>query len=193
MFNQIQRRLRAVLASGAALALVLTTSLTFAPPAIAHRAERGHPAPLPALAVPVTGTLNDEPATGTLTIRRFVRAPSNEQPVSALGTLILKSATRTSVTQVTLPLTLPGLPGQEVSTQQISCEILTLSLGTLDLNLLGLTIHLDPVHLDVSAVPGAGNLLGNLLCAIVGLLDPFSLADLGTLLDLLNQLLGLLG
>lgn len=52
-----------------------------------------------------------------------------------------------------------------------ACTILDLTLGPLDLNLLGLRIQLNQVELDITAVPGAGNLLGNLLCAIAGLLD----------------------
>jgi hypothetical protein len=51
------------------------------------------------------------------------------------------------------------------------CRILTLDLGSLDLNLLGLRIQLNRVMLDITAVPGPGNLLGNLLCAIAGLFD----------------------
>ncbi|HEX5706866.1 MAG TPA: hypothetical protein VFX96_06205 [Pyrinomonadaceae bacterium] len=73
---------------------------------------------------------------------------------------------------------------------QLSCEILRLSIGTIDLDLLGLTVHLNPVLLIVSAVPGAGNLLGNLLCAIVGLLD--GVGTLVQIVNLLNQLLALL-
>ena len=49
--------------------------------------------------------------------------------------------------------------------------MLHLVLGPLDLDLLGLVVHLDKVVLDITAVPGAGALLGNLLCAVVGLLD----------------------
>jgi len=74
------------------------------------------------------------------------------------------------------------------------CTILTLDLGPLHLDLLGLVIDLAPVNLDITAVPGAGNLLGNLLCAVAGLLDgPLSLtAVLGQIVTLLNQLLGVL-
>jgi len=43
-------------------------------------------------------------------------------------------------------------------------------LGPLDLNVLGLTVHLNQVVLNITAVPGAGNLLGNLLCAAANLL-----------------------
>jgi hypothetical protein len=47
------------------------------------------------------------------------------------------------------------------------------------------------VHLNITAVPGAGNLLGNLLCAVAGLLDGPS--PLNAVVALLNQLLGALG
>lgn len=53
-----------------------------------------------------------------------------------------------------------------------TCDILKLRLGPLDLDLLGLKVHLDRIVLDITAEAGPGNLLGNLLCAIAGLLDP---------------------
>jgi hypothetical protein len=56
---------------------------------------------------------------------------------------------------------------------------------------LGLVIDLSDVHLDITAVPGAGNLLGNLLCAIAGLLDQG--APLNSIVGLLNRLLTGLG
>jgi len=62
--------------------------------------------------------------------------------------------------------------------------------GPLDLNLLGLTVHLNEVVLDITAVPGAGNLLGNLLCAVANLLNGLSINLLGTALtNVLTQLL----
>ena len=73
-----------------------------------------------------------------------------------------------------------------------ACTILTLDLGPLHLDLLGLVIDLAPVNLDITAVPGAGNLLGNLLCAVAGLLDgPGN--PLGGIAALLNRLLTGLG
>jgi hypothetical protein len=75
------------------------------------------------------------------------------------------------------------------------CDILNLDLGPLDLNLLGLAVVLQPVILDIVAVPGAGNLLGNLLCAVAGLLDGNGgiIAGLvGQISRLLNQILGIL-
>ncbi len=61
-------------------------------------------------------------------------------------------------------------------TQAGACDILNLSVGPLDLNLLGLDVVLDdcdggPVTVDITAQPGGGKLLGNLLCNLAGLLD----------------------
>ena len=79
------------------------------------------------------------------------------------------------------------------SSSAAACDILNLVLGPLDLNILGLEIHLQRVVLDIVAVPGAGQLLGNLLCAVAGLLDGGPLAGLlGQLSALLNQILAAL-
>ena len=72
-----------------------------------------------------------------------------------------------------------------------ACEILHLELGPIDLNLLGLVVHVDQIVIDITAQPGPGNLLGNLLCAIAGLLDQPG-APLSIITDLLNSLLDLL-
>ena len=72
-----------------------------------------------------------------------------------------------------------------------ACDVLNLVLGPLDLDLLGLQIHLDRIVLNIVAQSGAGNLLGNLLCAVAGLLDGTGV--LGRITDLLNQILGRLG
>lgn len=63
-----------------------------------------------------------------------------------------------------------------------TCDILNLALGPIELNLLGLNVLLDncaggPVTVDVTAEPGAGNLLGNLLCSLSGLLDNGTVPD----------------
>jgi hypothetical protein len=71
------------------------------------------------------------------------------------------------------------------------CDILHLELGPLDLNLLGLEVVLDdcaggPVVVDITGERGRGNLLGNLLCGLLG----SGRAGLGsTLGDILGQLL----
>lgn len=97
---------------------------------------------------------------------------------------------------VAIPVSLDSSPaaaatvaGRQISTQA-TCDVLLLILGPLHLDLLGLTVDLNQVVLDIAAQTGAGNLLGNLLCAVVGLLD-----GVGTLIDianLLNQILDIL-
>jgi hypothetical protein len=56
-----------------------------------------------------------------------------------------------------------------------ACDILDLVLGPLGLKSLGLEVHLNQIILDIVAQSGAGNQLGNLLCAVAGLLDGASL------------------
>lgn len=67
-----------------------------------------------------------------------------------------------------------------------SCSILDLDLGPLHLDLLGLVVDLNEVQLDITAVRGPGNLLGNLLCAVAGLLDGGG--PLTGIQNLLNQI-----
>jgi len=92
-------------------------------------------------------------------------------------------------------------PAQVIEPPEGSCEILTLVLGPIDINLLGLRIQLfgeteqDPITILIYAVPGPGNLLGNLLCALAGILDPNpnTPAGLNQTVRLLNRILAALG
>jgi hypothetical protein len=72
-----------------------------------------------------------------------------------------------------------------------ACQILRLEIpGGLQLDLLGLVVDLAPVDLQVRGERGPGNLLGNLLCAITGLLDGAgALSGILNLLDRINTLL----
>ena len=91
------------------------------------------------------------------------------------------------VGHVTRHVTIPVKNAKNVQAQAV-CDVLHLVLGPLDLDLLGLEVHLDKVVLDIVARSGAGNLLGNLLCAVTGLLDgnQFRLASI------LNRILSIL-
>lgn len=168
-------------------ALVLVGALGFGPglaaanaatPTAASGVQTAKPA---ATSVPVTGTLPDGSAfTGS---------------VSDLTASVVDGALTLTGT-----ITGTGLPtgGTDFSTvvQDLAvtggCDILNLDLGPLNLDLLGLVIDLAPVSLDITAVPGAGNLLGNLLCAVAGLLDgPGGL--LNGIAALLNRILTGLG
>ena len=176
-------RFKIALATALAAAAALVTGLTIAPAASA-----AHGTPNLA-AIPVTGTIQSIGGTfnGTASIQNF--AVQNGQLV-ANGTLtgtLLDSVGNTIGTVTNTPVSLP------VSTAGTgSCQILDLRLGPLDLNLLGLVVHLDTVHLNITAQPGPGNLLGNLLCAVAHLLDNTGTANT-TLQNLLNILNGLLG
>ena len=108
----------------------------------------------------MTGTLPDGTA--------FTGALSN-LTTSVVGGVLTLTGT---ITGTGLPAggTTFTAPIQDLVTPN-GCTILTLDLGPLHLDLLGLVIDLAPINLDITAVPGAGNLLGNLLCAVAGLLD----------------------
>jgi hypothetical protein len=70
------------------------------------------------------------------------------------------------------------------------CSILDLDIGAIHLDLLGLVVDLAPIHLDIRGETGPGRLLGNLLCALAGLLDPPGpLAAILDLIDRINRLL----
>jgi hypothetical protein len=67
------------------------------------------------------------------------------------------------------------------------CDILFLDIQPITLNLLGLEVLTSRITVDVNAIPGEGNLAGNLLCSLAGLLD--GLPDtLGQVTDQLNQI-----
>jgi hypothetical protein len=87
-----------------------------------------------------------------------------------------------------------GASARRIAAVQQTCQILRLVLGPLDLNLLGLRIQLNQVILNITAEQGPGNLLGNLLCAVAGLLDGTSLppSQVAQLLNLVLSLIALL-
>jgi hypothetical protein len=172
------------------LMLVLLALMTafVAAATIAPTAAAKPPAMAP-ITVPATGTFTDALGgtgtfAGTMTVERFVSQNGQLAAVGTVtGTLTNSAGTvlGTDTSQVTAAVT----------QAQGSCQILHLELGPLDLDLLGLVVHLDKVVLDITAQQGPGNLLGNLLCAIAGLLD--SNQPTNVLAQLLNQLLALLG
>lgn len=160
---------------------------------------------LPASAAPsaATPTVAAAPTTGTATI-----APADiNQTIAGVGTFVgtftpTKFTTQNGQLAVTglVEGTLTTLTGQVINVSQNvttvvtdatankACTILTLDLGPLHLDVLGLVVDLNQVQLDITAVPGSGNLLGNLLCAVAGLLDQGQVSGLASLL---NRLLGL--
>ena len=73
----------------------------------------------------------------------------------------------------TAPLTLstPTPTTSAVTADLASTPILDLNLNAIHLNLLGLTVDTSPICLDITAQPGPGNLLGNLLSDVANLLN----------------------
>jgi hypothetical protein len=119
-----------------------------------------------------------------LNINQFT---NNGGTLGGTGTLSLGLAGNQTTRQVDLGNTL-----QEAAT---ACNILNLDLGPVHLNLLGLDVTLDncdngPVTVDVTAVPGPGNLLGNLLCGVTHALDGGGIGgQVNAILGKINRLL----
>lgn len=154
------------------------------------------------LSAPISGTWNGTPFTGVLTVTRFA---VENGAVVALGTLsqVTGELPAEAIAALTgeilrLPVGLPTGAAADAGAADAGprCNVLALLLQPLNLDLLGAVVDLDEVDLDITAVPGAGNLLGNLLCSVAGLLDPNGLLSgltdsvLGPLLDGLNGLVG---
>ena len=164
-----------------ALGLVPGATAANAAPSTSHSQAVAAAQPA-ATTLPVTGTLPDGSA--------FTGALSN-LTTSVVDGVVQLSGTITGTGLPTGGTTFTA-PIQDVTATQ-GCSILNLDLGPLNLDLLGLVVDLSPVSLDVTAVPGAGNLLGNLLCAVAGLLDGGPAGALNGVAALLNRLLTGLG
>lgn len=168
--------------TGWAVMMALTAALGTIPAATASAQGNKNANPL---LVPVTGTVAAVgTVTGTLAISRFAIQDGQLVAVGSLTATVTDLAgtvIRTIVRQVSVP----------VASATSSCDILSLVLGPLHLDVLGLQIDLNQVVLNITAQQGAGNLLGNLLCAITGLLDAGTLDQ--QLVSLLNQVIAALG
>jgi hypothetical protein len=143
--------------------------------------------------VPVTGEAeNGRQFEGTFTIKRFIQRDGRAWAVGTLrGELKNRSVVRRGVR---MPVTLAetgSTSAQPPVPTPGACSILTLTLGPINLNLLGLRVATNEIRLLVEAIPGAGNLLGNLLCAITNLLNPSANTPLAQLVQVLNALLAL--
>jgi len=168
-----------VVSLGLILALVSMTLLpSIGSAAVAPQGQQ------PGLQIPISFTSPNGAFTGVFTLSRFV---AQNGQLAAVGTLTgtVTNSTGQTVGAVARNLTL------SLINISATCDILHLELGPLDLNLLGLVVHLDKIVLDIDAQSGPGNLLGNLLCAVANLLNGGG--PLSQLVNLLNQILGILG
>jgi hypothetical protein len=173
-------RNKAVLAAMAILLALVT--LTAVPAAAYGQHTPFHQIPIAGDIPAIDGTFE-----GTFDLERFVRQGGQILAVGTLTGTLFDAAGNVIGTVENFPVRLPVNIGQNST-----CEILFLQLGPLNLDLLGLVVFLDTVTLEITAEQGPGNLLGNLLCAIAGLLDnPGNLTN--QLTQLLNQILRILG
>ena len=176
----------------AALAALTVCAVSLGAAGTASAAQE--PAPL-TKTVALTGTKGFK---GTYTIDRFA---SRGGKLVAIGTVkgTLRKAGKTrrvSKKNVVMPAAVTGQgPANSATASQTqppipptpnACQILRLDIGAIDLNLLGLRVRTNPINALIEAVPGAGNLLGNLLCAVTNLLNPTG--ALGQLTGAINNL-----
>lgn len=174
---------------GVVLAIICATAL-MAPVAAGAKTSHATTQATSLKRIPVTGTAhNGKSFTGRMTVTQFV---TRHGRTFALGTLTGRVGRRFVARQVAMPVTVPAAsptPGMKRAALA-ACPILHLVLGPLNLNLLGLNVSLNQVVLDITAVPGAGNLLGNLLCSVSNLLNTQSILgqELTGLLNIVQQL-----
>ena len=141
---------------------------------------------------------------GHFNVDRFVSRNGKTYAVGTLtGKLGKKSVKRSNVA---IPAQVQKSSAGSAQAAAV-CPILHLVLGPVNLNLLGLHVTLgggalanQPIVLDITAVSGPGNLLGNLLCGVSNLLNGTGILNgIGTtsltpgltagLLNLVNTLL----
>ena len=141
----------------------------------------------------ITGTNKGKDFKGTYAIKRFERRGGKLVAVGTLkGTLKNRKVTRKNVR-------IPAALSEAAQSSQVppvptpgACRILNLGLNPIDLNLLGLRVATSRIAALIEAVPGANNLVGNLLCAVTGLLGPDVLAGaINNLAAALNAILAL--
>jgi hypothetical protein len=165
--------------AGAVFATALVGLLAFASAGVAAPPSSSSTlVSVPVSAADPTGTF-----AGTLNITNFV---AQNGQVSAVGTLVgtVTNLVTGAVTTISQSVTAP------LQAATGSCSILHLDLGPIDLNVLGLQLTTNEIVIDLSAQPGPGALLGNLLCGITNALN--SGASATAIANLLNNVLGLL-
>ena len=178
----------------AALAVLMVCAVSLGAAGTASAAQEPAETPL-TKKVALTGTKGFK---GTYTIDRFTTRNGKMVAVGNIrGTMRKGGKTRrVAKNGVIMPASVAGAgPATSAKASQDplpplppgrACQVLALDLGPINLNLLGLVVRTNEIQLRIDAVQGPNNLLGNLLCAITGLLNPTG--ALGQLTGAINQL-----
>jgi len=169
---------RRTLLTGALATLLFATTFIAPRPAAAAPPANGSLTTAIQQTIPGVGSF-----AGTLTTTSFQVVNGVLNAVGTIsGTFTPLVGAAQTITNQAISIPLTGLAG--------TCTILTLHTGAISLNLLGLNVNLAPIDLVITATAASGNLLGNLLCSVVHLLD--SNGSLTAIGSLLNQILGAL-
>ena len=174
----------------AALAALMVCAVSLGAAGTASAAQEPAKTPL-TKTVALTGTKGFK---GTYTIDRFASKGGKLVAIGTLKGTMRKSGKtkRVSRKNVTMPASVAGAgPASGAKASQVppipgACQVLNLVLGPINLNLLGLSVRTNQINVRIDAIPGAGNLLGNLLCAVTNLLNPDG--ALGQLTGAINNL-----
>ena len=192
------------------VALVVTTSIALASGGVAASSAPSAPAASSARTVAhtaqgklvsrITGeTKSGRSVTGSFVPLKFIKRDGKIVVRGLVQGVVHKADGTTRTFGVVRTLRVKSINGTPATTSgrvlaaAPACDVLRLVLGPLDLDLLGLQVHLDKVVLNIVAQSGAGQLLGNLLCAVAGLLDGGLGGLLGRITNLLNRILAQLG
>jgi hypothetical protein len=174
----------------AALAALMVCAVSLGAAGTASAAQQPAETPL-TRTVQLTGSKGFK---GTYKIDRFVTRSGKLVAVGTLKGTVRKNGKtkRVKARTVRMPASVAGAgPASGANASQVpdipgACQVLNLTLGPINLNLLGLVVRTNQINVRIDAVPGAGNLLGNLLCAVTNLLNPTG--ALGQLTGAINNL-----
>ena len=191
------------------VALVVTTSIALASGGVASSTPSAPAAPSARtvahtdqgkLVSRITGeTRSGRSVTGSFVPLKFIKRDGKIVVRGLVQGVVHKADGTTRTFGVVRTLRVKSINGTPATTSgrvlaaAPACDVLRLVLGPLDLDLLGLQVHLDKVVLNIVAQSGAGQLLGNLLCAVAGLLYGGLSGLLGRITNLLNRILAQLG
>jgi hypothetical protein len=196
--NELGRRttmtMHKLMASTLSMALVVPAARAAAE---GHDGKIGGKNSRPPLTLAVAGSVaGGGTFAGTLSIQKFVARDGQVMAIAMISGRLTSAAGLPLGTAAAGPIAFPvGVtPGGPITTAtlpdravvaQATCSVLHLELNPINLNLLGLQVATLPIVLDVSG--DTAGVLGHLVCTILDTLN-----NVIGLVDLLNQLLGLL-
>jgi hypothetical protein len=128
-------------------------------------------------------------ATVTTTIAGVTYQLTNLAASTVNGALQVTGTATNLATGQSGAFTLLGTITQATTTA--ACSILHLDIQPISLDLLGLQVNTSEIVLDITAQPGPGNLLGNLLCGVANLLNGGNLTGISNLLNNIFAALGI--